>query len=77
MTNQEELINVCERLNSVLNMHSSMGRVKVLYAYGKCTICEVNHDGGIIRNIMGGLTRREAINMLYVMIQTVYIAHTK
>ncbi len=77
MANQEELINVCERLNNVLNTHSSMGRVKVAYAYGKCTICEVNHEGGIIRDIMGGLTRREAINMLYVMIQTVYIAHTK
>ena len=77
MTNQEELTNVCERLNTVLNTHSSMGRVKVGYASGKCTIYETNHEGGIIRNIMGGLTRREAINMLYVMIQTVYIAHTK
>ncbi len=77
MTNQEELTNVCERLNNVLNMHSSMGRVKVSYANGKCTIYETNYDGGIIRDIKGGLTRREAINMLYVMIQTVYIAHTK
>ena len=77
MANQEELISVCDRLNSVLNMHSSMGRVKVGYASGKCTIYETNHEDGIIRNIIGGLTRREAINMLYVMIQTVCIAHTK
>lgn len=77
MTNQEELVNVCERLNSVLKNHDSEGRVKISISYGKYTICEVNSEGGIIRIITGGLTRREAITMLYAMIQTVYIAHTK